>query len=107
MNISEEDKRRIVEWACKRPEIRAVYLFGSRARGTNDPDSDIDLGVRMFPTSHDDSYNVWWGWHERYKANPDLHLSHEVHLEWYEKDAGLERVGKGVERDGKLLYSAD
>ena len=107
MNISEEDNRRIVEWARKHPGIRAVYLYGSRARMDNSADSDIDLGVSMVPTSHDDAYNVWWNWHERYKANLDLHLSHPVHLEWYEKGAGLERVGPGVERDGELIYPVE
>jgi predicted nucleotidyltransferase len=27
------------------PNVAAVYLFGSRARGTARPDSDVDLGV--------------------------------------------------------------
>lgn len=42
-------------------------------------------------------------WEE--KDDPNLHLSHSVHLEWYEKDAGLTRVGPSVEKDGILVYS--
>ena len=38
-------------WAAAEPLVRRVYLFGSRARGDNGPDSDIDLAVvcRMEP----------------------------------------------------------
>ena len=32
-------------WAAEQPLIRRVYLFGSRARGDNRPDSDIDLAI--------------------------------------------------------------
>ena len=32
-------------WAAGQPLVRRAYLFGSRARGDNRPDSDIDLAV--------------------------------------------------------------
>jgi predicted nucleotidyltransferase len=32
-------------WAVTEPLIRRIYLFGSRARGDNRPDSDIDLAI--------------------------------------------------------------
>lgn len=105
MNISEQDRQRIVDWARSHSEIRKVYLYGSRARGTNRPDSDIDLAIVMKATN-DESQIVWMDWIRKYRASPDLHLNHPVDLKWYEKGAGLERVGTGVERDGILLYPA-
>jgi predicted nucleotidyltransferase len=105
MNISEEDRVRILVWASRHPDIKAVYLFGSRARGDNRLDSDIDLALVMRPTEDKDAYNVWRAWHDAYQKNPDLHLSHQVQLEWYEKGCGLEIVGPAVEREGMLLYS--
>jgi predicted nucleotidyltransferase len=35
--------RRVVRWATLRPDVRAVGLAGSRARGDPRPDSDVDL----------------------------------------------------------------
>ena len=35
--------RRVVRWAAARPDVRAVGLAGSQARGTPRPDSDVDL----------------------------------------------------------------
>ena len=36
---------RVREWAAGRPDVRAVGLAGSRARGTARADSDVDLVV--------------------------------------------------------------
>jgi hypothetical protein len=104
--ISDEDRARIVAWARKHPEIRAVYLYGSRARGDNQPDSDIDLAIVLHQQRGDsDTLTTWIFWQAAWKKNPDLRLSQPVDMQWYEKGAGLERVGPGVERDGILLYS--
>ena len=35
----------VVRVATVRPEIRAIYLFGSQATGAARPDSDVDVGV--------------------------------------------------------------
>jgi predicted nucleotidyltransferase len=98
--LSEEDRRKIVEWAKRHPVIERVYLYGSRARGEERSDSDIDLAIEM-------PYVEWFEWHSAYKEKPDLHLSHAVDLQWYKPNEGLEKVGTGVERDGVLLYEGD
>ncbi|MBQ3443149.1 MAG: nucleotidyltransferase domain-containing protein [Selenomonadaceae bacterium] len=43
-NLDKEDEKRIIELA-KKYGIEKVILFGSRARGDNRPDSDIDLAL--------------------------------------------------------------
>lgn len=97
MDLSEADRQRIVEWARRHPKIRQVWLYGSRARGDNRPDSDIDLAIEM-------DFLDWFHWVNAFKKNLDLHLEHEVQLEWYEKGAGLKLVESGVESDGVLVY---
>ncbi|HEY7609172.1 MAG TPA: nucleotidyltransferase domain-containing protein [Alphaproteobacteria bacterium] len=103
-NLSEEDRLKIIEWAKKHSVIERVWFYGSRARGTNEPDSDIDLAVVMKQNSEEDAFTVWFFWDEEFKKKPDLKLSRPVQIEWYEKGVKLERVGSGVERDGVLLY---
>lgn len=38
-------KTKIINYFSKRPEVAAVYLYGSQARGEAKRDSDIDLAV--------------------------------------------------------------
>lgn len=104
MNITEADRRAIVNWARRHREIKAVYLYGSRARGDNRPDSDIDLAVVMRSGDEDEALGAWIFFHNKFEKRPDLQLSQEVDLDWYMKGAGLERVGPGVEKNGILIY---
>lgn len=36
---------RLIQLATQKPEINALWLYGSRAKGNHRPDSDYDLGV--------------------------------------------------------------
>lgn len=102
--LLEADRVAIVEWAEKHPEIKRVYLYGSRARGDHHAGSDIDLAIEMDAPNPDKAYSMWSAFKSDFDEAPDLHLSAEVQLEWYEKDAGLKKVGPGVATDGMLLF---
>jgi uncharacterized protein len=104
MFISDTDRLKIVEWAGNHPAIKRVYLYGSRARGDHHADSDIDLGIQIEAPDKDEAYSIWFWWREDYQKAPDLHLEHMVDLQWYEPNAGLQRVGPGVEKDGILIF---
>jgi predicted nucleotidyltransferase len=43
----------LLDWAERTPAIRRVLVFGSRAKGTARPDSDLDLAVDLDPTDGD------------------------------------------------------
>lgn len=96
MALTDDERNGIISWARKHPEIEAVYLYGSRARGTNRPDSDIDLAVAM-------DFQAWFQWIKNFRNNPDLHLSNKIQLEWYQENARLDIEG-GIKRDGVLIY---
>jgi predicted nucleotidyltransferase len=97
MPLSDLDRTKIIEWARQHPLIERVYLFGSRARGDHHPASDIDLAYEM-------DFDASFDWRLRFDKAPDLHLSHPVHLQWYQPNAGLPWVGEGVAQDGILIY---
>ena len=50
MDLDQRHRYVIVWWAQRNQKIREIWLFGSRARGTAKPDSDIDLAITL--TSH-------------------------------------------------------
>jgi predicted nucleotidyltransferase len=45
MDLSKDQVGAIVSWARRTSEIRAAILFGSRAKGTSGPESDVDLAL--------------------------------------------------------------
>jgi predicted nucleotidyltransferase len=47
--IDNEKARLLAEWAAHTEAVAALWLFGSRARGTARPDSDHDLAVELRP----------------------------------------------------------
>jgi predicted nucleotidyltransferase len=48
MTLSEAEGL-IADWARSKPLIRRVFLFGSRVRGEEKPDSDLDIAVELDP----------------------------------------------------------
>jgi predicted nucleotidyltransferase len=49
MDITDNQQRRVQEWAERTPCVEEVWLFGSRAKGGSKPDSDIDLALKLGP----------------------------------------------------------
>ena len=47
MHLSDKQLAIIISWAKKTPDIRAVFLRGSRAKGTAAPDSDVELALSI------------------------------------------------------------
>lgn len=51
--IDKEIARLLAEWAAGTSAVAALWLFGSRARGTSRPDSDHDLAIELRPKIKD------------------------------------------------------
>jgi predicted nucleotidyltransferase len=47
MHLNDEQLATIITWAKTILEVEAVFLRGSRARGTAKPDSDVDLALSI------------------------------------------------------------
>lgn len=112
MNIIEKDRKKILEWAAHHQEIKAVYLYGSRARGNNRPDSDIDIGIVVNRYRGDSNTLATWTCEEcRLKNDLRSELSSPLDLQWYDKereqlhDGETSNVYDGIQADGILLYS--
>lgn len=98
---NDEIRRAIVQRFGHDPRVAAVYLFGSRARGTARPDSDIDLGVLYRTAPPRTLLEQPFGAQEE--------LAHELGAPVQVvvmNTAPVDLIHR-VLRDGQLLYEAD
>jgi predicted nucleotidyltransferase len=51
--IDDEIARLLAEWAARHDAVAALWLFGSRAKGTARADSDHDLAIELRPKIKD------------------------------------------------------
>jgi predicted nucleotidyltransferase len=45
--LTDEQLATIISWAKKTPDVQAVFLSGKRARGTAEPDSNVELALSI------------------------------------------------------------
>lgn len=83
------------------PGVVCVYLFGSQARGTAGPESDVDLAVLL----DEDPPLTFAGLPLDLEAKLEEKLGHEVHLVVLNR-APADLVHR-VLRDGRLLLDRD
>lgn len=98
----------VAKWACTQPLIRKAYLFGSRVRGTNNPDSDLDIAVEVFTQSGDsDAFTTWIGEKERLKASIAGVVPVIVDLDWYGGADETPCIHAGLQAGSRVAYDAD
>jgi predicted nucleotidyltransferase len=101
--ITPEQIEQIRSWAVRTACVKAVYIFGSRFKGTARPDSDLDIAVVIQPSELKTDKQL-------YDANFLDWLSHlEEVLEFPEIDllrlgAGTPKTRKAVEEAGRLIF---
>jgi predicted nucleotidyltransferase len=59
MGLSESELLAICQWAFLTPSVREVWLFGSRAKSSHRPDSDIDLAIVLMPPTEGTDWARW------------------------------------------------
>ena len=47
LQLTDEQFSIIITWTRKTPEVQAVFLYGSRAKGTAKPDSEVVLALSI------------------------------------------------------------
>jgi len=60
----DEVKKVINSWAQNQPLIKRAFIFGSRARGDHQTDSDLDVAVELHLGGDDNSILSTWMFEE-------------------------------------------
>jgi len=66
LDITDHQLAAVKEWAATDPRIIEVRLFGSRARGTSRPDSDVDLAFTVISDSYETITSIHFYNHENW-----------------------------------------
>jgi predicted nucleotidyltransferase len=100
-----EDISRIVgEWADGNEYVAEVWLFGSYAKGTQRPESDIDLAVKIRGRDGETPSGVWSGDRARWEFELAGLLFRPVQIEMLDPDFAP-NVVEACQEHGQLLYS--
>jgi predicted nucleotidyltransferase len=91
--------RALQKWADKYPVIIRVLVYGSRARGEQRPDSDIDIAVELKSNREDETPFVIW-MHEASVWREELQplVPWRLHLEWHDLDGSTPHVAEKIRK---------
>jgi len=93
-------------WASEETLVRRLWIYGSRARGTGSPHSDLDIAVEIHVAGdNEDSYTVFVCEAEDWRSKLDPRLvPYTLDLKLYDTSGAREKVRRGVDADGILIY---
>ncbi len=102
VRISPEWCDAIRSWAAAIPSIDRVSLYGSRARGTPRPDSDLDLAVYV-RAPDGEHLAEWIKNRQRWQQELSTRLGIKVDLEFANEEAEYV-VAPAVAREGITIF---
>ena len=103
-NVPKSDVLAIVDWASQNPLIRKVWLYGSRIKGNNKPDSDLDVAVEHGKIPGDDTLKTTSiGERKFWQIEIQERTSLKIHLEPY-RPGETERIEVTLKDASVLIY---
>lgn len=83
MDLSFDRAEALRAWATANRSVRQIWLFGSRAKGTARPDSDVDVAIALMPASgrHDWALGNYVAFGDRWQSELADLLGLSVSLE--------------------------
>lgn len=91
------------QWATDTPRVAAMTVFGSRARGTHHPASDVDIAIDLTEGSDDTAGWLWFDRRETWNAELSALVGLDVRLVRLtdDDDGG---IGQGLSDDGITVF---
>jgi len=99
MDMREDWLEKLGLWANRNGNVRELWLFGSRATGRSNPDSDVDLALALMPATEgtDWALGAYFALHSDWKLTLEKivgrHVSLEAIIPGTKEDAAVRSVG--------------
>jgi predicted nucleotidyltransferase len=97
----------IADWARSNQYVSEVWFFGSRARGSNSEESDLDVAIVMAGSDAETRYNDWFDFKSEWRAALQALLPVTLDLQLGDSDFSKERVWPAIQREGLLVFRRD
>lgn len=95
----------IARWAAEHLEVRRVWLFGSRAKGSHRPDSDVDIAIELEPVADSEETITQWIAHcDSWEAQLQRLSVQKIDLEWFDPDGSTPSIEAGLNEAKVLVY---
>lgn len=102
--LNPADLDAIRTWAASNPVIHRVWVFGSRVRGTERPDSDLDVAVEHGALPGDSGpFTTWISEAERWRKVLNASLSVPLDLQSYIRGES-HTIQAGLDESSVLVY---
>ena len=93
--------QRLRDWAASHLLVKRVWIYGSRLRGTQKSESDLDVCIEIDPLSTDEETQlIWMDEKERWLEDLESLSPYKIHLEMY----GTPNVSEYIESCSMLIY---
>jgi len=103
IDLTDEQVEEIRKWAAKTPLVQEVRLFGSRAKGTAHPDSDVDLAITVGGSERGStSIGNYFAKSNEWKDDLTRRIGLKVHLNLYNEEGSY--VRQRCDECSELLY---
>ena len=104
---NQEIVRVLSDWASGVQCITRVFLFGSRAKGNNDSESDLDIAMELEPESGDaNGLATWIVKSDRWQMELHKMIPYKIDLQYYQQGV-TDTISKGLIDASILAYSRD
>jgi predicted nucleotidyltransferase len=93
-------------WASNEPELSRVWIYGSHASGNASAESDLDIAVKVTPRAGESAYDVFVCSAEAWRSKLSVRVTpHTLDLKLYDTSGAREKVRRGVDEEGILVYA--
>lgn len=93
-------------WAENQPHVKRLWVFGSRLKGTQRVDSDLDVAMEIDPIGGDESAAVTWVVHrQEWERALTTLTSYNVHLHEFDSSNQTSKVVGYIHCCASLVYA--
>jgi len=98
-------KEAIAQWAAANPHVRRMWLYGSRAKGTHRPNSNINIAVELDPVGDsEETLAVWMANAGLWQSQLQSRIAPAVDLQWFDPDGGTRTIEAALNEAKALVY---